>query len=374
MPKTPPKSDTQPKPEKSERRRPADAAEEVAPGILRIMLPIELPGLGHVNCYALEDKGGIALIDPGLADGVSHQVLTERLADAGLDIARVHTAVATHSHFDHFGGIARLRALETAQPVAVYAHATFGAVWREAYDELLSGPESEDSASLDTRTDDEVHNYLLELAGSLRRETPWGTKTDGFPVELIRAWSEGINPIDTLRPPEVTHPLHDGDTIELGGKPWTAMHTPGHADDHVCLWNGELGVMFGGDHLLPNITPHISGFSTFTDPLGEFFESLERVAGVEGIHLVLPAHGDPFGDPSGRCEAIADHHHGRLDRLREIGAEIGNQPVEGYMKLLFRERSWGMMAASETYAHLEWLRLHSNAKRTTEGKSPHYHL
>ncbi len=361
------------KPQKSERRTPSGEAEEVAPGILRIMLPIELPGLGHVNCYALEDERGIALIDPGLADGVSHQVLTDCLADAGLDITRVHTAVATHSHFDHFGGIARLRKLDTAQPVAVYAHATFGKVWRDAYDELLAG-QGEDSASLETRSDEEVHDYLLELAGSLRRDTPWGTKTDGFPVELIRSWSDGINPIDTLRPPDVTHPVHDGDTIMLGGRPWTAMHTPGHADDHLCLWNGELGVMFGGDHLLPNITPHISGFSAYEDPLGEFFASLERVGLLDEVNLALPAHGDPFGDPSGRSAAIADHHHGRLDRIREIGDEIGNQPVDEYMKLLFRERSWGMMAASETYAHLEWLRLHSSAKRTDEGSTPHYRL
>ncbi len=373
MPEAPSESDSQPKPEKSERRTPADVAEKVAPGIVRIMLPIELPGLGHVNCYALEDDRGIALIDPGLADGLSHDVLTGRLADVGLDIARVHTAVATHGHFDHFGGIARLRKLETAQPVAVYAHASFGAGWRDAYSELLD-PASEDSSSLEARTDEEVREYLLELAGSLRRETPWGTKTDGFPVDLLRSWSEGINPIDTLRPPDVSHPVNDGDTIELGGHAWTALHTPGHADDHLCLWNGELGVMFGGDHLLPNITPHISGFSAYDDPLGEFFASLERVAGVEGIELVLPAHGDPFGDPSGRAAAIAEHHHGRLDRIREIGDEIGNQPVGGYMKLLFRERSWGMMAASETYAHLEWLRIHDNATRTNEGKSPHYDI
>jgi len=359
------------KPEKSERRKPDDVAEEVAPGILRIMLPIDLPGLGHVNCYALEDAEGIALIDPGLADGVSHRVLAERLADAGLDITRVHTAVATHSHFDHFGGIARLRLLDTVQPVKIFGHSTFGRLWRSAYDDPLA---DEDSSTLETRTDEEVHEYLLSRAGSLRRPTPWGTMTDGFPVDLLKKWSDGINPIDTLRPPEVTHPLDDGDTIRLGGHAWTAIHTPGHADDHLCLWNAELGVLFGGDHLLPNITPHIGGFSDYEDPLGEFFTSLERVAEFADALIVLPAHGDPFGDASGRARAIAEHHHGRLDRIEEIGEEIGNQPVEGYMQLLFRERSWGMMAASETYAHLEWLRIRGRASRTDNDRAPHYRL
>ncbi|HEY5859623.1 MAG TPA: hypothetical protein VIX62_05000, partial [Actinomycetota bacterium] len=39
-----------------EERQPAlDDATEMAPGIIRIQLPISLPGLGHVNCYALPD-------------------------------------------------------------------------------------------------------------------------------------------------------------------------------------------------------------------------------------------------------------------------------------------------------------------------------
>ena len=39
---------------------------EVAPNILRMQLPISMPGLGHVNCYALIDDEGAALVDPGL--------------------------------------------------------------------------------------------------------------------------------------------------------------------------------------------------------------------------------------------------------------------------------------------------------------------
>ena len=39
---------------------------EVAPNVLRMQLPITMPGLGHVNCYALIDGQGAALVDPGL--------------------------------------------------------------------------------------------------------------------------------------------------------------------------------------------------------------------------------------------------------------------------------------------------------------------
>ncbi len=39
---------------------------EVAPGLYRFQLPISMPGLGHVNCYALEDADGFTVVDPGL--------------------------------------------------------------------------------------------------------------------------------------------------------------------------------------------------------------------------------------------------------------------------------------------------------------------
>ncbi len=39
---------------------------EAAPNVVRMELPIRMPGLGHVNCYALLDKDGAAIVDPGL--------------------------------------------------------------------------------------------------------------------------------------------------------------------------------------------------------------------------------------------------------------------------------------------------------------------
>lgn len=352
---------------KTEDRRPADHAEEVAPGILRIMLPIDLPGLGHVNCYVLEDDRGLALVDPGLADGVSHQVLAERLADVGLDVHAVHTVVVTHSHFDHYGGLARLQTLDTAQPIEVIGHRGFGAGWRAAYDSFLH---DEDSSALVERSHEEVD----ELAAHLVRPTPWGKMTDPFPSEILLAWADGIDVIDVLRPPELTRSVVDGEHLSLGGRDWLAVHTPGHADDHLCLWDEDSGVLFSGDHVLPTITPHISGLSEHADPLHVFFESLERVEALGDSTIVLPAHGDPFEDAGGRSRSIREHHEGRLDRLRDIGQEIGSQPVEAYMRMLFRERSWGNMAASETYAHLEWLRLHTPAKRVEVDGELYYEM
>jgi hypothetical protein len=55
--------------------------------------------------------------------------------------------------------------------------------------------------------------------------------------------------------------------------------------------------------------------------------------------------------------------------LREAADATGDAPVTEWMKVLFRERSWGDMAASETFAHLEHLRMigEANSRRDSNG-------
>jgi glyoxylase-like metal-dependent hydrolase (beta-lactamase superfamily II) len=164
--------------------------------------------------------------------------------------------------------------------------------------------------------------------------------------------------------PTITRPVEHGDVLELAGREWFVVHTPGHTADHFCLHDPESGVMLAGDHVLPSITPHISGITSSVDPLSTFFYSLDRVAEIAGVRRVLPAHGHPFEDLRKRTEAIKRHHHERLERLRAIAREIGPAPVRAFSEHLFAPRNWGAMAESETYAHLEHLRVAGRAERT----------
>ena len=78
---------------------------------------------------------------------------------------------------------------------------------------------------------------------------------------------------------------------------------------------------------------------------------------ISGIKKALPAHGHPFGDLRKRTEAIKRHHFERLEKIGEISRELGHPAsVEKFSQHLFKPRSWGWMAESETYAHLEHLR------------------
>jgi glyoxylase-like metal-dependent hydrolase (beta-lactamase superfamily II) len=174
--------------------------------------------------------------------------------------------------------------------------------------------------------------------------------------------------------PEVTHPVEQGDLIHLAGREMFVLHTPGHTPDHFCLHDPEAGVFIAGDHVLPTITPHISGISSSEDPLLSFFYSLDRVAELPGIEQVLPAHGHPFTDLKGRAEAIKAHHHERLEKIHQISRDFGRPAsVAEFSRQLFRPRSWGSMAESETYAHLEHLRQAGQAESHRDSRGVLYY-
>ena len=80
--------------------------------------------------------------------------------------------------------------------------------------------------------------------------------------------------------------------------------------------------MISGDHVLPTITPHISGLGTTVDPLKDFFDSLDLMKSFDDVRMVLPAHGLEFDDLSGRAEAIKRHHEERMEMLRDASLAI----------------------------------------------------
>jgi glyoxylase-like metal-dependent hydrolase (beta-lactamase superfamily II) len=305
-----------------------------------------MPGLGHVNTYAMEDARGVTLVDPGLPGDESWGALLARLASAGLPLRRVHTVVITHSHPDHYGGVNRL-VEETG--TAVLAHEAFQ-VWLLPHEHPV---ESEPTAVAEHEEGSLVPPWL--------RLTPWAGTVFDSPRALEdrerAAWY----------PPPPTERLVDGQVLRLAGRDWFVRHTPGHTVDHVCLHDPTEGVLLSGDHILPTITPHISGLPPGVDPLAAFFSSLDAMAALPGVHRVLPAHGHPFADLTGRVDAIKTHHEERLQALADTSAALGWSTVTDLSHEIFQPRSWGSMADSETYAHLEHLRLLGWAERRDEG-------
>ena len=60
----------------------------------------------------------------------------------------------------------------------------------------------------------------------------------------------------------------------------------------MCLYEPEKKILISGDHLLGDITPNISCYSSDGDPLGDYLASLEKVRRLD-IRIVLPEHPPP---------------------------------------------------------------------------------
>ncbi len=344
------------RPPRQEQEEASDAITEVAPGILRLQLPISMPGLGHVNCYAIEDGDGFALVDPGLPGEESWKALLDRMDRAGIPMARVHHVIVTHSHPDHFGGAGMLAQESGADVVA-------SSYFRTLFDPKRDVDGGEPQLDLRQGSEDEDDEALI---ARFEHPTPWGgdsgklkaTERENFLARRreIRAWF--------VQPSPTVH-VDDADRLILGRREWVGAYTPGHTNDHLCLFDPENGVLLSGDHVLPSITPHISGLIE-GDPLRAYLDSLDKVAAFDGVTTVLPAHGHPFSDLPSRVDAIKAHHAERLELLRVASEERGWSTVTELMRALFRERSWGHMAESETFAHLEHLRRLGQAQRREE--------
>jgi glyoxylase-like metal-dependent hydrolase (beta-lactamase superfamily II) len=112
------------------------------------------------------------------------------------------------------------------------------------------------------------------------------------------------------------HPaLADGDIVRAGGMSLTALHTPGHAPDHLAFWLADDRVLFTGDLVLGR------GSSMVTYPEGDVADYLRSLERVESLRprMLFPGHWDPVTDAVAK---IAEYRAHRLARERQLLAAL----------------------------------------------------
>ena len=141
---------------------------------------------------------------------------------------------------------------------------------------------------------------------------------------------------------EVTHTLR-------------AIHTPGHAANHLCLLLEEDGLLFSGDHIL-------NGSTTVIDPpdgdMTAYLDSLDKLdaASVKyEVNFILPAHGYVLGRAR---ETIAHLKQHRLAREAKVLAAMQAAPdgtMDDWVALAYDDvppRIWPV-AKRSLLAHVE---------------------
>lgn len=140
--------------------------------------------------------------------------------------------------------------------------------------------------------------------------------------------------------------LLDGAAFAVGDLRLEVIHTPGHADDHLCFRAGNI--LFTGDHI-------IGGSSVMVEKMGPYLRSLEKVRG-QGLERLYPGHGEEMHQPDEVIDWYLAH---RRQRHEEIFAAIarGTRSVPDIVEEVYADvdPSLHPLAAQSVKAHVKLL-------------------
>jgi len=174
---------------------------------------------------------------------------------------------------------------------------------------------------------DHIENILLKSKGSIRWILVSHTHADHSPGATLLANQTGAQVLGIAAPHgqyqdgtfAPTRELSHGDVLETREFRLEAVHTPGHASNHLCYLHTELNWLFTGDHV-------IDGSTVVINPpdgnMKQYIESLQHCKDLKCDALV-PGHGEVIRDPIRAIDWIISH---RLQREARIVAAIESNP------------------------------------------------
>ncbi len=140
--------------------------------------------------------------------------------------------------------------------------------------------------------------------------------------------------------------VEDGSVISIARTELIVVHTPGHAEDHLCFRLGDS--LFTGDHIM-------GGSSVMVEDMGPYLASLERIHHT-GLVRLYPGHGDVMDDPDAVISWYLEH---RLERERQILAAIagGAGSIGEIVETVYADVDTALhpLAARSVVAHLRKL-------------------
>jgi glyoxylase-like metal-dependent hydrolase (beta-lactamase superfamily II) len=267
-------------------------ASDVAPGVRRLVA--RNPGpltFKGTNTYLLGTRE-IAVIDPGPDDATHREAILAAAGDG-----RITHIFLTHTHRDHSAGMAALKAATGA--------VTCG----------FGGQDERRAAA----------NLHAEARAFLQT---------GFVPDMALAHQQ---------------------TIENEEWKLQALHTPGHAPDHLCFLHASSATLFSGDHVM--------GWNTtvIAPPEGrmsDYLVSLQLLLTGDAAKatLYLAGHGDALSEPQRMVRSYLMHRQMRESMIFEA-VKDGLSKVGEITDRVYRGLAPGMLSAAKlsVLAHLEHL-------------------
>ena len=147
--------------------------------------------------------------------------------------------------------------------------------------------------------------------------------------------------------------LADGDTIEATEFRIRAIHTPGHASNHLCYLLEEERTLFSGDHIMDGSTVVIAPPD---GDIRDYLASLEKVK-IKRLRAIAPGHGHLITDPFERIDAYIEHRLAREAQVLEAVTAAGTASIEELVAGIYPDLVDELVprAAQSVHAHLRKL-------------------
>ncbi|HEX5366402.1 MAG TPA: MBL fold metallo-hydrolase [Acidimicrobiales bacterium] len=149
--------------------------------------------------------------------------------------------------------------------------------------------------------------------------------------------------------------LADGAVIEATEFHLTALHTPGHASNHLCYLLNEERTLFTGDHLMQGSTVVIN------PPDGDmaaYLASLERIKALRPrLKALAPGHGHVIDEPVAAIQEVIDHRLARESQVLQLVRDRGAVDVAGLVDEIYAGLAAPLVpvARRTVWAHLRKL-------------------
>ncbi|MEB1806976.1 MAG: MBL fold metallo-hydrolase [Bacillaceae bacterium] len=305
-------------------------SKEVKEGLYQIVLPTTFP-VGPVNVYLIEGNA-LTLVDTGPKTDEAWEILIKGIEEVGYQLMDIQQILITHYHIDHSGLLERVRKISGAQ---ILGHPLL-----EPYIEIKP----------------EFNEYRNQFYFNLY-------KSCGVPSEYHHHFARQQKRFQHLfDPSQVDIKLAHRQQVP-GLEDWQVLYTPGHSQDHLCIYRRRDGVLLGGDHIIEHISsnaliePPLHSTNERPLTLVQYRTALEMCAD-EDIQIIFTGHGEPVTKHRQLIHERLKNNWLRTEKTRHL-LEDGPKTVYELTTLLFPSifRKELNLTISETIGHLDLLTL-----------------
>lgn len=155
--------------------------------------------------------------------------------------------------------------------------------------------------------------------------------------------------------------IGDGFVLEADGVHLSAVHTPGHASNHLCYLHEEEKVLFSGDHIMDGSTVVIA------PPDGDMAAYLASLSmlrdGPFELRRIAPGHGNLIADPRGKLDEYITHRLARESAIASALRTRGEASVADLVADVYTDVPVALHPIAEysVWAHLRKLRSEGDA-------------